>query len=409
MGVLQVDHPDILEFIGAKENPSELTNFNISVGLTEEFMKAVEKNIAYPMINPRTGDAVRKRKARMVFDRIVEAAWRSGEPGILFLDRINRDQPTPKLGRIEATNPCGEQPLLPYEACNLGSINLNKTLIEKNGRVSIDYAHLERTIKIAIRFLDNIIDLNYYPLPQIEKMTQGNRKIGLGVMGWADLLIQKRIPYDAPEALALADEVMGFIQTKAREASEALAKERGVFPNFSKSIFDCPGGKRLRNSTVTTIAPTGTLSIIAGCSGGIEPLYGVHYLRTTMDNVRLIETHPVFLKLARSKKFYSRRLMNLLAQTETIQDIKIIPKEIRRLFVTAHDIRPEAHVRMQVAFQRHTDNAVSKTVNFPKDATKLQVREVFLLAYREGLKGVTIYRSGSRDRQVLTCTSTQYC
>lgn len=409
MGVLQVDHPDILEFIAVKENPSELTNFNISVGLTEEFMKAVEGNAAHPLINPRNQKVVRKLRARAVFDRIVEAAWKSGEPGILFLDRINRDNPTPKLGRIEATNPCGEQPLLPYESCNLGSINLNKMLMEKNGRASIDYAKLERTIKLGIRFLDNIIDLNRYPLPQIQQITKGNRKIGLGVMGWADLLIQMEIPYDTPEALSLADEVMGFIQAKAKETSEALAKERGVFPNFGGSIFDRPGGKQFRNATVTTIAPTGTLSIIAGCSGGIEPLYGVCYVRTTMDDVRLAEIHPLFLKLARSKRFYSSRLMNDLAKTETIQDLKMIPREIRRLFVTAHDIRPEDHIRIQVAFQRHTDNAVSKTVNFPSDAAKQEVREVFLLAYREGLKGVTIYRSGSRDRQVLTCTNIQYC
>jgi len=409
MGVLQVDHPDILEFIVVKENPSELTNFNISVGLTEEFMKAVEGDTTYPLINPRNQKVARKLRARAVFDRIVEAAWKSGEPGILFLDRINRDNPTPKLGRIEATNPCGEQPLLPYESCNLGSINLSKMVIDKNGRASIDYAKLERTIKLAIRFLDNIIDLNRYPLPQIEQITKGNRKIGLGVMGWADLLIRLGIPYDTSEALSLADEMMGSIQTKAKETSAAIVKERGVFPNFVGSIFDRPGGKQLRNATATTIAPTGTLSIIAGCSGGIEPLYGVCYVRTTMDSVRLTEIHPLFLRLARSKKFYSSRLMNDLAKTETIQDLKMIPREIRRLFVTAHDIRPEDHIRMQVAFQRHTDNAVSKTVNFPSDATKQEVRKVFLLAYREGLKGVTIYRSGSRDRQVLTCANIQYC
>jgi ribonucleoside-diphosphate reductase alpha chain len=409
MAVLKVDHPDILEFIKAKENPSELTNFNISVGLTEAFMKAVESNTTYFLINPRNREVVQKLRARAVFDRIVEAAWKSGEPGILFLDRINQDQPTPKLGSIEATNPCGEQPLLPYESCNLGSINLARMVMEKEGSVALDYGKLERTIRVAVRFLDNIIDLNRYPLPQIDTITKGNRKIGLGVMGWADLLIQMGLPYDTPEALALADEVMGFIEGKARETSEALAKERGAFPNFHGSIFDRPSGKHLRNATVTTIAPTGTLSIIAGCSGGIEPLYGVCYLRTTLDGVQLIESHPTFLKLARRKKFYSRDLMRRLTDAESIQDITIIPKEIRRLFVTAHDIPPEAHVRMQVAFQRHTDNAVSKTVNFPPEATKQQVRKVFLLAHREGLKGITIYRSGSRDQQVLTCANIQYC
>jgi len=409
MAVLKVDHPDILEFIKVKENPSELTNFNISVGLTEEFMEAVERNTTYPLINPRNQEAVRTLRARTVFNRIVGAAWKSGEPGILFLDRINRDQPTPKLGEIEATNPCGEQPLLPYESCNLGSINLTKMVTEKEGHIVLDYGKLERTIKLAVRFLDNIIDLNCYPLPQIEAITKGNRKIGLGVMGWADLLIQMGIPYGTPEALALADDVMGFIQGKARETSEVLAKERGAFPNLPGSIFDRPGGKQFRNATVTTIAPTGTLSIIAGCSGGIEPLYGVSYLRTTLDGVQLIETHPTFLELARHKKFYSRDLMKRLAKTESIQDITTIPKEIRRLFVTAHDIPPEAHVRTQVAFQRHTDNAVSKTVNFPAGATTGQVQKAFLLAYREGLKGITIYRSGSRDQQVLTCANIQYC
>lgn len=409
MGILRVDHPDIEEFITVKQNPLELTNFNLSVAVTDQFMKAVETGKDFPLINPRTRLEVRRVNASRLFDQIVESAWKTGEPGILFLDRINRDNPTPQLGEIEATNPCGEQPLLPYESCNLGSINLTRMLTRRGRRKVLDEGKLAETVRLGVRFLDDVIDMNRYPLPQIEQITKGNRKIGLGIMGFADLLIDLGIPYDSQEALDTADQVMRFIRETAWKCSEDLAKERGVFPNFAGSLFDHPGGRRPRNATTTTIAPTGTLSIIAHCSSGIEPLYAVSYQRTAMDQVRLLETHPAFLRMAHRYKFWTPKVRKAIAASESIQEIQAIPKDIRRLFVTAHDISPEFHVRMQAAFQRHTDNAVSKTVNFPKNATPRDVRLAFLLACREGCKGITIYRSGSRERQVLACTDPQYC
>jgi ribonucleoside-diphosphate reductase alpha chain len=411
MGILRVDHPDILEFITVKQDPKELTNFNLSVGITDGFMKAVEKHQEYDLINPRSGQRVKRLKAAEVFDRIVEAAWKTGEPGVVFLDRINRDNPTPHLGRIEATNPCAEQPLLPFEACNLGSINLTRMVKPQRGKTVVDYKKLERTIHSAVRFLDDIIDMNRYPLPEIEATARGNRKIGLGVMGFADLLIRMGIPYDTEAALSLAETLMAFIRKKAWEASAALAGERGGFPHFDGSPLHAVGRPRVRNATVTTIAPTGTLSIIAGCSSGIEPLYGVSTIRTAINDLKLMETHPLFVESARKAGIWSRTLQSEIGSAESIQPIETLPENIRRLFVTAHDIPPAFHVRMQAAFQKHTDNAVSKTVNFPENATPKDVREVFLLAYKEGCKGVTVYRSGSRDRQVLTCAAnnTQYC
>jgi ribonucleoside-diphosphate reductase alpha chain len=408
MGILRIDHPDILEFITAKQDPRELTNFNLSVGVTDRFMKAVHHRRPYHLIHPNSRRRVRRLSAASVFDRIVRAAWATGEPGILFLDRINRDNPTPALGMIEATNPCGEQPLLPYESCNLGSINLTEMVRQGSSGPELDEGKLRRTIRLAVRLLDNVIDQNRYPLPEIKTITQGNRKIGLGVMGFADLLILKGIPYDSVEAIAFAERLMAFVREEAHRASIHLAKERGVFPNFSESIYAAQG-PRLRNATTTTIAPTGTLALIAGCSSGIEPLYGIATARLAMEDLKLIEVHPLFIKAARAAGIHTKDLLTRIARRGSIQRDTKIPKNLRRLFVTAHDISPEYHVRMQAAFQQYTDNAVSKTVNFPEKATLDQVRQAFLLAYRSGCKGVTIYRSGSRDRQVLTCTNVQYC
>jgi len=401
MGILRVDHPDILEFIRAKEDNSELTNFNISVALTDDFMKAVENDLKYDLRNPRTGQVVGSLRAREVFDLIVDGAWRNGEPGVIFIDRINAANPTPKLGEIESTNPCGEQPLLPNESCNLGSINLSRMVKQREIGFEIDWDLLEKTVRSAVRFLDNVIDANRYPLPEIERMTKLTRKIGLGVMGFADMLIRLGIPYNSDEAVNVARQVIKFIRTKAEEESVSLARERGSFPAFKDSVY---AGKLpcLRNATLTTIAPTGTISIIAGCSSGIEPLFAICFVRNVLDNDRLIEVNPLFEKVARERGFYSKELMEAVASRGSLVGIEGIPEDVRRVFVTAHDIAPLEHVKIQAAFQEFTDNAVSKTVNLPNSATREDVKQVLLEAYKLGCKGVTVYRDGSRESQVLS-------
>ena len=405
MGVLRIDHPDILEFVKCKAD-GDFANFNISVALTEAFMDAVAAGTDYELHNPRDGAAAGTLNAREVYDLIVNMAWATGDPGIIFIDRMNRDNPTPQLGEIESTNPCGEQPLLPYEACNLGSVNLSRLVSYGEGGPSIDWDRLADVVHRGVRFLDDVIEVNEYPLAKIGELARGNRKIGLGVMGWADLLIMLGIGYDSDEAIALGEKVMGFIQAEARSASAKLAEARGVFPNFQGSVYDTPGGPRLRNATVTTIAPTGTLSIIANCSSGVEPLFAVSYVRTVMDNDRLIEVNPAFEDLAIKRNFYSRELMGVIAEHGSVVGIDDVPEDVQRVFVTAHDIAPVWHVRMQAAFQRYTDNAVSKTVNFSSDATIEDVRGVYDLAHELGVKGVTIYRDGSKDNQVLSTGKT---
>lgn len=400
MGILRVDHPDILEFISCKKDNADITNFNISVGITEAFMKAVEKNEDYDLIDPHSRKITGKLNAKEVFDTIVNMAWNNGEPGIIFLDRLNKDNVTPELGEIESTNPCGEQPLLPYEACNLGSINLSLMIKNTNGKPEVDYGRLGNTVKKAVHFLDNVIDVNKYPLPEIDKMTRGTRKIGLGVMGFADMLCKLNIPYNSQKAINLAENVMHFIQEESKKASIELAEKKGVFPYYDKSIYKDMGIK-LRNATTTTIAPTGTLSIIAGVSSGIEPLFAISYIRNVMDNDELIEVNPLFKQIALIDGFYSDELMRSIAKKGTINGFAEIPKSIQEVFVTSHDISPEWHVKMQAAFQKYTDNAVSKTVNLRNEATQKDVYEVFWQAYKSFCKGVTIYRDGSRDMQVL--------
>jgi len=397
MAILDVTHPDILRFIEVKSREGALTNFNISVAVTDEFMNAVEKDDEYELINPRSGKVEERLRARHVFDLMVANAWRTGDPGLVFIDEINRHNPTPNVGEIHSTNPCGEQPLLPYESCNLGSINLAKMV--KDG--DLDWEKLRRITRIAVHFLDNVIDVNKYPVPEIAKTTNANRKIGLGVMGFADMLIQLGIPYDSEEALATAEKVMKFVSEEATKKSVETGEERGSFPNFKGSLWEKKGYKTIRNSTVTTVAPTGTISIIAGCSSGIEPIFAVAFVRNVMEGTRLLEIQPTFEKVAREKGFYSRDLMLKIAKTGSIQNLKEIPKEARRVFVTALDIAPEWHVKMQAAFQKYVDNAVSKTVNLPPDATVEDVRKIYWLAYKLKCKGITIYRYGSKKEQVL--------
>ena len=398
MGILRVDHPDIMEFIACKSDLTQMTNFNISVGLTEKFMQAVIADKKYDLIDPATKKKMGSLNAKDVYDTIVEMAWTSGEPGIVFLDRINKDNPVPAAGEIESTNPCGEQPLLPFESCNLGSINLNAFV--KDGKV--DYDGLGETVALAVHFLDNVIDVNRYPLSIIEQTTKSMRKIGLGVMGFADMLYKLGIPYNSEEAVKTAKELMNYIQLSARKASEALGEVRGSFPMFEQSVYKKQGIKAMRNATVSTIAPTGTISIIAGTSSGIEPVFAISYIRNVMDDDKLVEVHPYFEQVAKQRGFYSKKLMQTIAQKGTLHGIEEIPEDVRRVFVTAHDISPEYHIRMQSAFQESTDNAVSKTVNFAKTATKQDVRDAYDLAYELGLKGVTIYRDGSRQGQVLS-------
>lgn len=400
MGILRVDHPDILDFICCKKNNSDITNFNISVGITEEFMKAVEKGEDYNLMEPHTGKVVGKLNATDVFELIVDMAWNNGEPGIIFLDRLNKGNVTPQIGEIESTNPCGEQPLLPYEACNLGSINLSVMVKNSNGVMEVDYGRLGKTVRKAVHFLDNVIDVNKYPLPEITEMTRGTRKIGLGVMGWADMLCKLNIPYNSQKAINLAEKVMHFIQEESRKASIELAEKKGVFPYYDKSIYK-ELGLKVRNATTTTIAPTGTLSIIAGVSSGIEPLFAISYIRNVMDNDELVEVNPLFKAIANKRGFYSDELMRRVAKTGSVKGFDEIPADVQEVFVTSHDISPEWHVKMQAAFQKYTDNAVSKTVNLRNEATRKDVSDVYWLAYRTNCKGVTIYRDGSREMQVL--------
>ena len=403
MAVLRVDHPDILDFIDVKRDMTELNNFNLSVAVTDRFMDAVEKGERYDLINPRTGEPVRALDAGEVFGKIVDAAWSSGEPGLIFIDRMNDANPTPHIGEIEATNPCGEQPLLPYEACNLGSINLSRMVTEGAEGPVVDWSRLGRVVRQAVRFLDDVIEANRFPLEQIDRMVRGNRKVGLGVMGFADMLFRLGIPYDSSQGLDMAENVMSFVADRARQASTELAKERGPFPNFRGSTYELQGLPAMRNATVTTIAPTGSISIIAGCSSGVEPAFALAYTRRNLldEGDELREVVPEFRELARKRGFLSDQLLDDVVEQGGCQDLEAVPEDVARVFVTSHDITPAWHVRMQAAFQKYTDNAVSKTVNMPASATREDVGEVFTLARSLNCKGVTIYRDGSRDRQVL--------
>ncbi len=398
MGILRVDHPDIRKFITAKTTMDRLNNFNISVALTEKFMEAVEAGGEYALYNPRTGEEMGRESATEIFEIIVDSAWASGEPGIIFLDRINRSNPTPHLGEIESTNPCGEQPLLPYESCNLGSINLGR-FVRDGG---IDYPALKETVWLAVRFLDNVIDVNKFPFEEIRKKTLRTRKIGLGVMGFADMLIALGIPYNSPQARKIAEQVMGFIDRESKAASADLARERGNFPAYKGSIYDTPETPYMRNATTTTIAPTGTISIIAGASSGIEPLFAVSFVRKVLDGNELVEAHPMFVEMMKERGLYSDDLMAEIAQVGSVQEVEQVPEELKRIFVTSMDVSPEDHIAIQAAFQRYTDNAVSKTINFPEEATREDIKKAYMLAWREGLKGITIYRYGSRPVQVLS-------
>ncbi|MDP2907345.1 MAG: adenosylcobalamin-dependent ribonucleoside-diphosphate reductase, partial [Nanoarchaeota archaeon] len=378
MGILNVNHPDIVEFITSKAKEDAFTNFNFSVGVTDDFMKAVRKNRDYSLINPRTKQEIGKLNAAELFDMICMYAWRTGDPGLIFFDQINKKNPLLKgLGKIEATNPCGEAPLYPYESCNLGSINLAKFVKDKK----IDWDKLKETVRISTRFLDDVIDANKYPVKEIEKVSKDNRRIGLGVMGFAEMLIQLGIPYDSKDAIKTAGKLMKFINNEAVKVSEELAKEKGEFPNISKSSL-----KRRRNVAVTTIAPTGTISIIAGCSSGIEPLFAVTFVRNVMGGTRLVEINPYFEKIAKERGFYSESLMSSIARTGSIQKLEEVPEDVKKVFRTALDIEPEWHVRIQAAFQEYTENAVSKTINFPHEATVEDVKKAYLLAYKLGCK-----------------------
>lgn len=394
MGVMRFDHPDIREFIAAKNSDDRLRTFNISVAVTDFFMECVRRGADYPLINPRTGQEAGRLNAREVFDAIVAAAWRTGDPGLVFLDAINKNNPTPLLGAIEATNPCGEQPLLPYESCNLGSINVAR--FARDARV--DFERLGAVVRLAVRFLDNVIDANRYPIARIEERTKANRKVGLGLMGFADLLILLGIPYDSDDAVAIGEQLMKFITAEAAAESSRLAEARGVFPHYVMSVFAAQGLK-LRNATLTTIAPTGTISLIANCSSGIEPLFAICYVRQMLGERRQFASHPLFEAMA--APCLNDAVRQRIAETGSVQSVKEVPGSVRRLFVTAHDIAPEWHVRMQAAFQRHVDSAVSKTVNLRRQATPEEIARVYLLAHELGCKGITVFRDGCKQDQVL--------
>ena len=400
MAVLRVDHPDILEFIAAKADPARLTNFNVSVAVTDRFMAAVKADGEYELISPRNGGTGtgRRLRARRVWELIAQLAWKSGEPGVIFIDRVNRDNPTPALGEMESTNPCGELPLLPFESCNLGSIDVAKFVREGD----FDWPRLAECVHLAVRFLDDVIDVNRYPLPQIEEITRGNRKIGVGVMGLADAFIELGLAYDSDDAVKMADKLSAFIGHEADRASEELAEVRGAFSNFAQSRWAKAGNKPRRNATTTTIAPTGTLSILAGCSGGIEPLYAIAFQRHVLSGTRLDEVHPQFVARAQREGWYSAELMSKLAERGSAHGMGEVPAQVRRLFVTAYDVAPKWHLEMQAAFQRNVQNAVSKTINFPHSATAADVESSYARAFELGLKGVTVYRDGSREEQVLS-------
>lgn len=400
MGILRVDHPDILEFITAKSKPGFLSNFNISVAVTNAFLDAAKKNKKYNLINPRTEKAVKKLKARAVWNLITENAWKTGDPGVIFIDEVNKRNPTPQIGQIEGSNPCSEFLGLPFESCNLGSINLSEMVKEKNGKTEIDWEKLRKTVRIAVQFLDDVIDANVFPLKEIEEITKANRKIGLGIMSWADLLIKLKIPYDSKKALALAEKVMKFISEVARKKSMELGKQKGSFPNFEKSVWK-KKYKSMRNASLTILAPTGSLSIIAGVSSGIEPLFAISFIRNVLEGANLLEVNPLFEKTAKEIEFYSGKLLEEIAKTGSIQKIKGIPKYVKKIFKTALDIKPEWHIRMQAAFQKYTDLGISKTINLPANATKKDVKKAFELAYKLKCKGTTVYRYGSKPTQVL--------
>jgi len=402
MGILRVDHPDILDFIVAKEREKILSNFNLSAAITDKFMDAVINDKDYELINPRNNQVANRLNARVVWNLIITMAWKTGDPGIIFIDRINKtfSNPVPDMGPIESTNPCGEQPLYPFDSCNLGSINLARMV--KDGE--IDWNKLKETTRKAIHFLDNIIDANKYPVKEIEQVTKSIRRVGLGVMGFTDMLIQLEIPYNSMTALKIAESIMKFITEEARKASVELARKRGSFPKFKDSVWPKLGYDAMRNATVTTIAPTGTISVIAGCSSGIEPLFSISYIRNVAESLgeNLVETNPLFEKIAIREGFYSEELMKKISTSWSVQNMQEIPENIRKIFVTAHDISPEWHVRMQAAFQKYTDNAVSKTINFSTNATPQDVEKAYLLAYQLGCKGITVYRDKSRETQVIT-------
>ena len=403
MGILHVTHPDIMKFITSKEDGKSIANFNISVAVTEDFMEKVKHGEEYDLLNPRTGKVQGRLNAKEVFDLLANMAWKTGDPGIVFLDRINRDNPNPQLGEIESTNPCGEQPLLPYESCNLGSINLARMVRFTRGGAEVDKEKLASVISTAVHMLDNVIDMNDYPIREIEDMSHATRRIGLGVMGFSDLLVQLGIPYNSDEALTVAEDVMSFIQRQTNEASAKLAEDRGVFPAWEGSVYNNPDQGPIRNSAPTTIAPTGTISIISGCSSGIEPLFALSYVRNVMDNTRLVEGNPFFEAVAKKEGFYSRQLMEEVSETGSLAHVQAeVPQWVKDVFVTSHDISPEWHVKMQAAFQRYTDNAVSKTINFPNSASVENIAGAYMLAYELGCKGITTYRDGSKENQVLS-------
>ena len=405
MGILRVDHPDIEDFITCKKENDQINNFNISVAITDDFMEAVKNDADFDLKNPRDGVVIKTIQARELFRQIVEGAWLNGEPGVVFIDKINGDNPTPQFP-IESTNPCSEAHLPPYDSCNLGSINLERFFVpgDQVGEGSVDWDELRETIHATIRFLDNVIEMNNYPLPEIDEMSRGNRRIGLGVMGFADLLIKLGITYDSDEGLAFAEKVMKFVDDEAWEESRILAEERGVMPHFEGSRHEARGD-RVRNATVTTIAPTGTISMIAGCSGGIEPLFAVAFMRRQAD-MEMPDVNPEFVKLAKERGFYSDELMTKVAEHGSVREIPEVPEDVRGAWVTSHDISSEWHVKMQAAFQKHTSMGISKTINLPNHATPKDVEDAYMQAFSTGCKGIAVYRDGSRDAQVLSTGKT---